>query len=89
METTVDLLRAVHPGTPAKPQRPPRTWSSRTILLWIHTALAASLSCGAGGAHAQTSEVLVGNHGQTFQTAAAVLPDGTAQGFRTGPNDAG
>ena len=48
-----------------------------------------SCSRGGGVAHAQTSQVLVSNLGQTTQTAAGVVEGGTAQGFRTGTNAAG
>ena len=72
-------------------RRPPRGLVRRSaaVLPVLCTALAVFLLRGGGVAHAQTSQVLVSNLGQTTQTAAGVVEGGTAQGFRTGTNAAG
>ena len=66
-----------------------RATASHMYLLPVLGATLAVFLFGGGVAHAQTSQALVSNLGQTFQTVGAVLPDGTAQGFRTGPTGTG
>ena len=69
------------------PRRGPRGWAAVLFPL-LGTVVAVSLFASGGVARAQTTQVLVSNLGQTMQTATG-LENGTAQGFRTGPNATG
>ena len=71
-------------------RRPPRRLVRLATALFplLGAALAMCLFGSAGVAHAQTSQVLVSNLGQTMATAGGT-EHGVAQGFRTGANTAG
>ncbi len=64
-------------------------WRRASALFTLIGPTVAVFLFGGDVAHAQTPKVLVSKLRQPFQTIAAVLADGTAQGFRTGTNAAG
>ena len=82
------LVGGMGSATPAwdgRRRRLTRAFRRRAVPL-LGAALAMFLF--RGGAHAQTSQVLVSNLGQTYQTATGFSSAG-AQGFSTGTNAAG
>ena len=81
--------RAKLRGRAEGPPLPGLVRRAAVLLSLLGAVLAVFLFGGGGVAHAQTSQVLVSNLGQTTQTAAGVVEGGTAQGFRTGTNAAG